>query len=133
MKGTDTAAKSAVQMLLQKKEMERAIAAMSIEKERLAMIAENAQHEEDVRIDEANAKWDLDVFQHGANVLAGIAGGTHSTSSPSYGRSAGMNALGGALSGAAAGAMIGSAVPGIGTAVGAGVGALLGIGGSLMG
>lgn len=133
MKGTDTAAKSAVQMLLQKKEMERAIAAMSIEKERLAMIAENAQHEEDVRLDEANAKWDLDVFQHGANVLAGIAGGTHSTSSPSYGRSAGMNALGGALSGAAAGAMIGSAVPGIGTAVGAGVGALLGIGGSLMG
>jgi len=135
MLGTDNNAKNATYMLMQKTELERALAAMQIEKERISIVAKNAEAEENLRIDENDAKWDLDVFQHGANALAGIAGGTHSTSSPSYGRSTAGNVLGGALSGAASGAMIGAAIPGagpMGAMMGAGIGALLGIGGSLL-
>lgn len=68
--------------------------------------------------------FDLETFQYGSNVMAGIAGGT---AHPSPQGSTASNAIGGALSGAAAGAMAGSAIPGVGTAVGAGVGGAMGL------
>lgn len=71
-------------------------------------------------------RWDMENLQYGANVLAGISGGT-----VTRGSEVKQSSIGGAISsmasGAAAGAMAGSAIPGVGTAVGAGVGAALGL------
>jgi len=95
-----------------------------VEGNRIKIVAKKEEADQNATIDEADAKWDLEVFQHGSNVLAASAGGTAGAGKiPSKMQSA----IGGALSGAAAGAMMGSVVPGIGTAVGAGAGAALGI------
>lgn len=74
--------------------------------------------------------FDLETFQYGSNVMAGIQGGTASKSSQG---STTQNAIGGALSGAAAGASVaalagatgGAALPYIG------IGAALGLAGGL--
>ena len=70
--------------------------------------------------------FDLETFQYGSNVMAGISGGTAHVSPQG---STASNAIGGALSGAAAGAMLagasGGAVGGpAGMAIGAGLGLL---------
>ena len=71
------------------------------------------------------AKWPLEVFQYGSNLLAAVSGGTGFTPGPTGVQSS----LGGAMSGAAIGARISG-----GSMFGAGAGALLGgIGGYLLG
>ena len=91
-----------------------------IEGKRIKIVAKKEENDVNLKIGEDDALWDLEVFQHGANLLAAIGGGTAGTKKPS----AMQSMIGGGLSGAAAGAMLGMA--------GAGpVGLLAGVGGVL--
>lgn len=77
---------------------------------------------------EKRYKWNIENYQHLANMLAAIGGGTAMSGKvPSRFQSA----LGGALSGAAAGAMLASGTA-VGGPVGALIGGVLGVGASLL-
>lgn len=113
--------------LMSRVDFERLVAALTIEVYRIAIVAGKEETDQNLVIAEGNASWPLEKYQHGANMLAAIGGGTATI--PQRIGSTGTSALGGALSGAASGAMIGSAIsPGWGTAIGAVIG---GIGGFL--
>lgn len=77
-----------------------------------------------------NAKWDLNMYQYGTQVLASIGGTATSQGTQQRGSSLG-GALSGALSGAAAGAMIG-APTGVGAPIGAVVGGAIGLASAFM-
>ena len=103
---------------------------MFVEANRISIVALKEQTDSNHTIDELDAKWDLEVFQFGANVMAASAGGT---SSPGIkGPSKMQSVLGGAMSGAAAGAMIGSAAGGVGAGPGAVIGGVLGAAAGLL-
>jgi hypothetical protein len=104
-------------------EYRRALATLSVEAQRLRIIAFKEQFETNAEFDEQDAKWDLEVFQHGANIMAGIAGGV-GQNMPKKSKVA--SALGGALAGAAMGAMAMPAAPYLGAAIGAVVGGIAG-------
>lgn len=112
-----TAADQVVKALLSRVEFEKAVAALSVEAKRIHIVAKKEEQQENWSVTENDALWDLEVFQYGANLLAGIGGGTamQEQKQPSTVQSA----IGGALSGAAAGAMIGGPV---GAAVGGAIG-----------
>ena len=84
----------------------------------MKIVAKKEENETEMKIDESDALWDLEVFQYGANLLAGIGGGTSNpnTKQPSMAQSV----IGGAMSGAAAGGMMGSAIGGSVMGMGAG-------------
>lgn len=105
-------------------QFQQGITHLLIETNRLKIVAKKEQTDTDLDIDESAATWDINVFQHGANLLASIGGGTLVPDEKK--KSVLGSTIGGALSGAAMGAIIGSAVPGIGTGVGALAGGLLG-------
>jgi hypothetical protein len=102
-----------------------------VEGKRIKIVAKKEQTDQDATIDEADAKWDLEVFQYGGNLMASIGGGTAIPNMAK--KNVGASVLGGAVTGAAAGAYVGSVVPGIGTAVGAVVGGVLGAAAGLLG
>lgn len=102
-----------------------------IESKRIKIVAKKEQTDQDATIDEADAKWDLEVFQYGGNLMASIGGGTAIPNMAK--KNVGASVLGGAVTGAAAGAYVGSVVPGIGTAVGAAVGGVLGAAAGFLG
>jgi len=107
-----------MQIMLQNIGWQESYVRMSLEANRIKIVAMKEQTDRDAALDEEDALWDLEVFQYGANVLAAISGGT---SSPKVKEpSALQSALGGAMSGAAAGWMIGG---GYGAAIGAVIGA----------
>lgn len=123
-------------LLVTQLDYEKAYMLAVLEQRRLKIVAKGEQNETDRSIDESEASWDLEVVQHGANMLAAIAGGTIAPVSGS-GRSQAQRssiggAISGALSGAAAGAMIGAQIGAVGGPMGAGIGAVLGIGASLL-
>lgn len=101
-----------------------------IEAMRIKIVAKKEENEVDMKIDEADGLWDLEAFQYGANLLAGIGGGTMQPGGKEPSPMQSM--LGGALSGAAAGAMIGAQTGMIGGPAGAGIGALLGAASSFL-
>ncbi len=106
----------------------RNVAHMFIEFYRIKIVAKREEFDDQMHVDESEAKWDIELYQHASNVMAGIAGGSHLVpNKPNKFASS----IGGALSGAAAGAMMGSVIPGIGTGVGAGIGAIFGGAGGL--
>jgi len=100
-----------------------------VETLRIQAVLKKEELEEQLQIDESDAKWDLELYRYGANMLAAVTGGVTQGNDK---KSKAVSALGGAISGAATGAAIGSIVPGIGTGIGAAGGALLGIGMSLL-
>lgn len=117
----------AIAVVGMKLDYEKAVAHLTAEMYRLKIVAKKEQTDRQLEIDDKDARWDLSIYQYGANVMAAIGGGTGMRIEPE----AKSSALGGALSGAAAGAMMGSYVyPGWGTVIGAVVG---GIGGYLAG
>lgn len=119
-----------IRLVMAKLDYKKAASSAIIESQRLSIVAFKEQADQNLRIDESDAKWDLEVFQHGGNLIASIAGATAvnmQKSSPL------QSAMGGALSGMAAGAMAGSIIPGVGTAIGAGLGGLMGLAGGLFG
>ena len=111
--------------------LNQSISSQTIEASRIGIVALKEQADQDFNIIDLDARWDMDVYQYGANLLGGISGGTVRAGGDA-GMSKGQSAIGGALAGAAAGAYIGSVVPGLGTAVGAGIGALLGAAGGFL-
>ena len=122
---------NAIRVVGLKLEYQKIASAMTIEAHRLKIVSKKEEYETNMTIDEKDALWDLQVFQHGANLLASIGGGV-AVPGGGKGPSQLQSAVGGALSGAAAGAMVGSAVPGIGTVTGAIVGGVLGAGSAFL-
>ena len=108
----------------------QASAHYAVEGNRISIVAEKEKVDQDLLIEDKDARWDMDVYQYGANMLASIGGGTASPGGMEG--SKGQSALGGALSGAASGGMAGYMLGGpAGAAVGAGVGGFLGLIGGL--
>lgn len=117
-----------LRILVQKVELTRAWAAMTIDTERLIIAAYGDQNTEDKAIDVADAKWNLELWQYGANLLAAIGGGTAVPQKMEGNQMARI--IGGGLSGASAGALIGSRVGGeggYGGLIGAGIGGIAGL------
>lgn len=93
---------------------------------RVASVLKKEETEEQMAIDEADGKWDMEAFRYAGNLLAAPSGGVAQGADK---KSRAVSAIGGVLSGAATGAAIGTAIePGIGTAIGAIGGAVLGVG-----
>lgn len=111
----------AIKIIGMKLEYQKAVSQMIIEAYRIKIVAKKEETAEDISIDEADAKWDLDVFQYGANALAGIGGGVSGTDK---GPTTAQSMIGGAMSGAAAGALVGGPV---GAAIGGILGAASGL------
>jgi len=101
---------------------EEAYSKLYVSGQMAAVEAQRSETETQSEIDEADATWDLTVFQYGANVMAGASGGT-AIPLRRPGPTRAQSMIGGAMSGAAMGTMIN---PGIGTAAGAGLGAIAG-------
>jgi len=110
--------------LIQRVSFEKDVAFMTAETNRIKIVALKEQDDEDLAIDENDALWDLNTFQFGSNVLAGIAGGTAASSEGGNKPSQVASVLGGAMAGAAVGTAIN---PGYGTAIGAVVGGVAGL------
>lgn len=108
---------------------EEAYARMIVESQRIKIVAKKEETDTNRTIDESDARWDLEVFQYGANVLASIGGGTMVPKTPE--KNVAASTLGGAMSGAAAGALYGASAgtkvgPGWGTVIGGVLGAAVG-------
>lgn len=125
------AANTIVQFLVQATDIYMKRGQLGIEGYRYQIAALKEQTDKDLEIDEADARWDLEMYAYGGNLLAAPSGGVIQPSP--QGKSMAASALGGAMSGAAAGAMAGTMImPGIGTGIGAAAGGLLGAASSLL-
>jgi hypothetical protein len=103
-------------------EQRRLLATHYVEVLRLGIVAMKEHHDEYMEFETAAAKWDLEMYSYGGNMLAAIGGArAPGIAKPSRTQSA----IGGAMAGAAVGTAIS---PGWGTAIGAIVG---GVGGYL--
>ena len=111
-----------VRLFLQKIEFGRVIMAIWIDEKRLAIAANQDYKTETKAIAGDLGRWPLEAYKYGANMLAGIGGGT--TGSVPVDGNKTARIIGSGLSGASAGAMIGNAIsPG---GEGAGWGSLVG-------
>ncbi len=104
-------------------EMKRTAMHYFVEANRLSYVIGSERNDETLRIREAAYGWDFGVFQHGANLLAGMSGGSMPVGNKP--NKAGST-IGGALSGAATGAMIGAESGSVGGGYGAAIGAVVG-------
>jgi hypothetical protein len=105
----------------------KALLSATIEAYRIKIVAEKEETDENIQLSERRAKWKLDVFQTGANLLASITGAAAALPGESR-SSTTRTAIGGALSGAALGSMIGGMVGGENSnTIGAGLGAAAGL------
>ena len=93
----------AFRIIMAKLEFQKVASSMAMDSYKTKIIAKKEETDLEISIDEKDALWDLEVFQYGANFLAGPGGGTVMPGKPSTAQSV----MGGAMSGAAAGAMIG--------------------------
>lgn len=102
---------------------QQAVTQTLTEGNRIRAVLRKEHTDQNMEIDQHDALWDLEVFQHGANLLGSIgsAPGLSGAKKPS----AMQSALGGAMSGAAAGGMVGGPW-------GAAIGGAIGLGASLL-
>lgn len=104
-----------------KLEFAKQLALMKGEMERIKIVAMKEYTEKEAEYDVNDALWDLSLYQHAANVLASIGGGTsvplREKPNPT------TSALGGAMSGAATGAMVSGGTP-VGAVIGGVIGAV---------
>ena len=111
------ASDDAIKVIQLKLEYQKIATHILAELYRVKIVAKKEQNDVDMDIDERDAKWDFEVFQYGANLLASIGGGTAGPQKPSTAQSV----LGGAISGGTAGAMMAMAGAGpVGWLAGAG-------------
>ena len=99
----------AIRIIGLKLDYQKLLTHFTIESNRIKIVSKKEEVDAGFKIDSADAKWDIGVFQPSANMLASIAGSSGIV--PSEGPSQTQSALGGAMSGAAMGAMVGG-VPG---------------------
>ncbi len=112
-----------LQLMIQRINWEDSYVKTSIESNRIKIVAKSEENAANLEIDKSDALWDLEAFQYGANLLAGIGGGT---AQPQGNKPSTLQSvLGGALSGASAGAMATGGNP-IGAVVGGVLGAASG-------
>jgi hypothetical protein len=122
----NTATGEMIRMFLQKTEFGRVIMAMTIDEKRLAIAANQDYKTETKALAGDLGRWPLEAYKYGANMLAGIGGGT--TGSVPVDGNKTARIIGSGLSGASAGAMIGSAVGGdSGAGWGAAIGGIAGM------
>lgn len=110
-----------LRLFVQKIEFIRTWSALVSDLHRLQIAAKSDQATEDKVIDVSEAKWPLELWQYGGNLLAAVSGGTVAPNKVDGNQMARI--IGGGLSGASAGALIGSR---IGGESGGGYGAILG-------
>lgn len=112
----------------------RAVAAQQGQLSQLTTVAKSEEQQINQQWENAEATWDLDLFQYGSNVLASISGATGSAkgqSQTSLQKGMGAVAMGASTSlaiGAAGGAGLGTgagALAALGNPVGLGIGALI--------
>lgn len=104
-------------------ELEKAVAHYTMESNRIRAVALKEKKDTENTIDVSDAKWELEAFQYGANLLAAIGGGTMIPSGKGDPSKA-QSMIGGALSGAAVGnSIVGG---GWGAAAGAAAGLVAG-------
>ncbi len=124
-----TSAESMKALHLQYIENYRVYVALIVEVGRITIVANVEYQNQTADFADRDARWDLEVFQYGSNVMASVSGGTVAPGKASPNQ--GMSALGGALSGAASGAMIGGSMGGPkGAVAGAIIGGAVGYFGS---
>lgn len=119
----------ALQLIAMKLEYQKVVSHMIVEANRIGIVAFKEETDTNIKLGEANALWDLELFQYGSNALASIGGGT--VSPGMKGPSTAQSVAGGAMAGAAAGMMYGSmkgsaVSPGWGTVIGGVLGAAVG-------
>uniref|UniRef100_A0A6H1ZCH1 Uncharacterized protein n=1 Tax=viral metagenome TaxID=1070528 RepID=A0A6H1ZCH1_9ZZZZ len=125
------ASDDALKVIALKLEYQRIASQTLAEIYRIKIVAKKEENESLMKIDESDAKWDLEVFAYGGNLLASIGGGTVGPTG-SKEPSTAQSVIGGAMSGAVAGAMIAGASEGAiagpwGMAAGAVLGAASGL------
>jgi hypothetical protein len=118
------ASEQMLRLMLQTIAFEEGYAKLSVESNRIKIVALKEQTDMDAKIDVEDSLWDISLFQYGGNLIASIGGGTLVPDSKKP--TTAQSVIGGALSGAAAGTMLGGG-PGVGTAVGAVLGAAAGL------
>ena len=92
-----------LRLMMQRVAWEEGLVKLSIEGNRIKIVALKEETDMNAEIDKFDALWDLETFQYGANLLAAISGGTTGPQKPSTAASV----IGGAMSGMSAGAMVG--------------------------
>lgn len=108
-------------------EWRRITATLSTELTRLYLAAQFERDENYLDKLDKDAKWDLEMYQYGSQVMASISGTASTTSTTPK-----ASVLGGAVSGALAGAAMGAQIGAAGGPIGAGGGALLGLAASFL-
>jgi len=105
----------------------RLLGHLTAEVNRVKLVAKQEETETNVKYDERDSLWDLEIYQHGNNVLASIAGAASATKGAEV--STGASVLGGAMSGAAMGAnpALMAATGGMSVPIGAVLGGLGGL------
>ena len=103
------------QILGQQLEAQKQMAAITIDANRIRLVANKEKWDQDIEINQKEVTWNIEMLQEVSSML-GAPSGAISGSSP---LSKGQSALGGALQGAAMGAMVGGPW---GAAAGAGIG-----------
>ena len=87
-------------------DMKLKVAQTMIEAYRIKIVAKKEENDDGIEYDVADAKWDLEVYTYGGNLLAAPGGGVAVPLGTKKNMAA--SAIGGALSGAAAGAIAGA-------------------------
>lgn len=105
----------AIRVIQLKLDYQKAVSQLVADANRISIVANKEEIDGNILLDEKDSMWDLGVFQHGTNVLAGISGGTAATGAGKP--STTQSVIGGAMSGAATGAMMSGGNP---LAIGAG-------------
>jgi len=95
-------------------------ASLLAEINRMAVVAKKEENDMNIELDVRDALWDLELYQHGSNLMAAAPGGVGSSAKQN------LSTAQSALSGALAGASVGVALGGWGAAAGAAVGGILG-------
>ena len=113
----------ALSIIAMKLQYQGAVAQTLSELKRIKMVIKNEETNLNIDIDDKDARWDIETFQYGANMMASPAGGTAMPGTPKVGMSKTQSTVSGAMAGAAIGTQVS---PGYGTAVGAVVGGVAG-------
>lgn len=113
-----------IQELLRKTDLMYNTVHLNLQTVQINIAAKNEEKDDQLTIDESSAKWELELFQPVANLIAAPAGGiSPGPKRPSKGVRVASGAVSGAAAGAATGAAIGSAYAGYGAIIGAALGA----------